>query len=149
MSPTDPELIDRLASEYVLGTLRGPARRRFERWRSSSTAIDERCRFWEEQLLPLTRRIKPITPSTHLWRGISERLNLTSAAPRRAPTRLRTFALAASVLLVAALGAVWFLQPSGPGRITQLATRATAGTSTPPAGEWLSRRHRRSESMRV
>ena len=27
-----PELIDRLASEYVLGTLRGPARQRFEAW---------------------------------------------------------------------------------------------------------------------
>src|ERR1700752_712858 len=48
LNPTDRELIDRLASEYVLGTLRGRARSRFERWRTTSAVVDERCRFWEE-----------------------------------------------------------------------------------------------------
>ena len=31
MNPDNREIVDRLASEYALGTLRGPARRRFER----------------------------------------------------------------------------------------------------------------------
>lgn len=31
MNYRNPERIDRLAAEYALGTLRGPARRRFER----------------------------------------------------------------------------------------------------------------------
>ena len=33
----------RLAGEFVLGTLRGPARRRFERWRASSEMTAGLC----------------------------------------------------------------------------------------------------------
>ena len=42
MSPADhPEIIDSLAAEYVLGTLRGPARLRFEKWRARVPLVDE------------------------------------------------------------------------------------------------------------
>jgi anti-sigma-K factor RskA len=98
LRPQNPEVIDRLASEYALGTLRGPARRRFERWRASTPLVDQRCRFWEERLVRLAKGLTPEQPPAHVWTAIQRRLNLT--APRSALRRIRSFALAASVVLV-------------------------------------------------
>src|SRR4029077_2827949 len=53
MNYGDPELIDLLAAEYVLGTLRGRARQRFERVATSNTPVRAGIAFWEERLLPL------------------------------------------------------------------------------------------------
>jgi len=117
--PADPLLIDRLAAEYVLGTLRGPARQRFERWRSTSSAVDERCAAWEERLMPMLKRLKPAPPPAHVWQQIESRLNL-AAPPRR--TAWRTLAAAASVLLVMALGTFWYWRTVGPGHVAQVAT---------------------------
>jgi anti-sigma-K factor RskA len=98
VKPDNHEIIDRLASEYVLGTLRGPARRRFERWRASTPLVDQRCRFWEERLMRLAKGLTPLQPPAHVWTAIQRRLNL--AAPGPALRKMRAFALAASVLLV-------------------------------------------------
>jgi anti-sigma-K factor RskA len=98
MRPDNPEIIDRLASEYVLGTLRGSARRRFERWRASTSLVDQRCRFWEERLMRLAKDLTPVQPPAHVWPAIQRRLKLTT--PRPALRRMRSFALAASVVLV-------------------------------------------------
>ena len=38
-----PELLQRLAGEYVLGTLRGRARTRFQRWLRADAAAIARC----------------------------------------------------------------------------------------------------------
>lgn len=125
MSPDNQELVDRLAAEYVLGTLRGPARKRFERWRATSAAVDARCRLWEERLLPLARGLKPIRPPPRVWDGISRRLRLRSAARRRVVATWQG-ALAASLLL--ATGGA-FLYYHSPGSITQQAMIAA------PSGE--------------
>lgn len=98
MKPDNHEIIDSLSSEYVLGTLRGPARRRFERWRASTALVDERCRFWEERLMRLAKGLTPVQPPAHVWPAIQRRLKLTTRRP--AWHRMRSFALAASVLLV-------------------------------------------------
>jgi anti-sigma-K factor RskA len=118
-APDDPVLIDRLAAEYVLGTLRGPARRRFERWRSTSRLVDEHCVAWEERLLPMLRELRPLPPPAHVWQQIRRRLNLS--VPARRGT-LRTLALAASVLLVVVLGTFWYWRTLGPGHLAQVAT---------------------------
>jgi anti-sigma-K factor RskA len=97
-APSSPELIERLAAEYVLGTLRGAARHRFERWRESSAAVDARCGYWEEQLLPMLGTLKPLEPSAGVWPRIRMRLALAPEQPRRRGSL--TLALAASVLLV-------------------------------------------------
>jgi anti-sigma-K factor RskA len=122
MRPDDPELIDRLAAEYVLGTLRGRARQRFERWRTSSRLVDERCLMWEERLVPLAAGITMRTPPARVWTGIRARLGL--AEPYRR-SRVRNLALAASVLLLVALGAVLYWTTFVPGQPTQIATIAT------------------------
>jgi anti-sigma-K factor RskA len=123
MSPQDhPEIIDPLAAEYVLGTLRGSARRRFEKWRSTFPQVEMRCRFWEESLLPLARDLRPVRPPAHVWQGIRARLNLASSGPgwRRGPL----LAVAASVLLVVGLSVLLYWRGIGP-RPTEIATIKT------------------------
>ncbi len=94
-------LMDRLAAEFVLGTLRGRARRRFERWRASSAMIAELCDAWEQRLTPLAERLRPIAPPPAILPRIQQRLGL---AP---PTGLRWTAAAAVVALLVALLAYW------------------------------------------
>jgi len=106
MKPDNPELVDRLAAEYVLGTLRGPARRRFERWRANSLEVDQRCRYWEERLMHLAKGLKPVQPPAYVWPAILKRLNIT---PNRAPQRwTRNLAVAASIVLVAGLAGLLY-----------------------------------------
>jgi anti-sigma-K factor RskA len=123
MSPQDhPEIIDPLAAEYVLGTLRGSARRRFEKWRSTFPQVEVRCRFWEESLLPLARDLRPVRPPARVWQGIRARLNLASSGPgwRRGPL----LAVAASVLLVVGLSVLLYWRGISP-RPIEIATIAT------------------------
>jgi anti-sigma-K factor RskA len=120
MKPDNQELIDRLASEYALGTLRGPARRRFERWRASTPGVDQRCRFWEERLIHLARGLRPVQPAAHVWSGIERRLNLPTRQP--AVRRTRAFALAASVVLMVGLAALLYWRGPAPLRATAVAT---------------------------
>lgn len=122
-APNNPPLLDRLAAEYVLGTLRGAARARLERWRASSPALEQRCVYWEERLLPLLRGTRPVQPPAQLWRGIQQRLNLPVTASRAPPWR--NFALAASVLLVLAVGALFHWRSVTPGSRMEVASIAT------------------------
>jgi anti-sigma-K factor RskA len=120
MKPDNPELVDRLAAEYVLGTLRGPARRRFERWRADTPYVDQRCRYWEEHLMHVAKGLKPVQPPAHVWSAIRKRLNLT---PHRSPRRwARSWALAASLLLVAGLAGLLYWRSLPAVRATAVAT---------------------------
>lgn len=75
-----PELADRLAAEYVLGTLRGPARRRFQALLTAHPALRSAVRRWEEQLAPLAGSVAPVAPSDTVWTGIEARLFPATAA---------------------------------------------------------------------
>ena len=119
-NPDNPEVIDRLAAEYALGTLRGPARRRFERWRQSTAFVDQRCRFWEERLMHLAKGLTPLPPPAHVWPAIQRRLNLTARQP--ALRRIRAFALAASVMLMVGLAALLYWRGLPADRATAVAT---------------------------
>jgi anti-sigma-K factor RskA len=107
MKHDDPKLIDSLAAEYVLGTLAGRARRRFERWRASEWHVERRVQAWEERLVGLALRLSPMRPSPHVWSQIEKRIGRT-AAPGTGPTtatlaggrRISTMrALAASIAI--------------------------------------------------
>jgi anti-sigma-K factor RskA len=122
MKPDNPELVDRLAAEYVLGTLRGPARRRFERWRANTPQVDQRCRYWEEHLMHLAKGLKPVQPPAYVWPAIRKRLNLTlDRSPRR---WTRNFALAASLVLVAGLAGLLYWRSLQTVRATATSTIA-------------------------
>jgi anti-sigma-K factor RskA len=124
-----PRAVDLLAAEYVLGTLRGRARRRFEKWRATTPLVQERCLFWEENLMRLAKGLKPIKPPAHVWQGIRVRLNLARSTPQRRTGR--AMAIAASVLLVAGLSALLYWRSLGPGKLSEVATITT------PAGGQL------------
>lgn len=81
MNYTDPELRDRLAAEYALGTLRGPARRRFEQLMSNDPSLGKLTQGWERRLGPLAEAIPAVKPPARLWEGVAGRLQL-APAPR-------------------------------------------------------------------
>jgi anti-sigma-K factor RskA len=120
-APTDPRLVSQLAGEYVLGTLRGAARRRLERWRASSPLVEQHCGFWEERLLGLLQELRPVQPPAHVWQNIRRRLNLTTAAPR---SRVVSWAVAASIVLAVALGALFLWRSQVPPSASEVATIA-------------------------
>jgi anti-sigma-K factor RskA len=69
-----PERIELLAAEYVLGSLKGLARRRFERWMMESVRVREEVWFWEEKLGHLGNQVDDKAPPASVWRGIEARL---------------------------------------------------------------------------
>lgn len=70
MNYRNPELLDRLASEYVLGTLRGGARRRFDRVLRDLPAALTAVGNWESRLGRLAVSVPPITPPARVWVAI-------------------------------------------------------------------------------
>jgi anti-sigma-K factor RskA len=88
MRYADPELRDRLAAEYALGTLRGPARRRFERLLSSDALLRDVAEDWELRLNLLAESAPAVAPPPRVWEGIAERIG-PAAAPVRESRRNR------------------------------------------------------------
>jgi anti-sigma-K factor RskA len=74
-----PSLADALAAQFVAGTLRGPARRRFEALLPSHPALQQAVRAWQDRLIPLTGALQPQRPSPAVWRAIEQRLWPTPA----------------------------------------------------------------------
>src|SRR6187551_1857267 len=106
MKHDNPRMIDALAAEYVLGTLSGRARRRFERWRSKEWHVERRVQAWEERLSGLALRLSPMRPSPHVWSQIEKRIGANSGSRTATPPPQRATrwqAIAASVALFAVL----------------------------------------------
>jgi anti-sigma-K factor RskA len=67
------ELLDRLAAEYVFGTMSGRVRRRFARLRAHLPAADAAASAWEARTGALARSVPPVAPSPGLWNAIDRR----------------------------------------------------------------------------
>ena len=76
----NPALRDKLAAAYVLGTLRGGARRRFETLLKQSAQLDADVQVWQQRLNPLAEFAGRQTPPPHVWDQLVRQLNLTSVA---------------------------------------------------------------------
>lgn len=72
-----------LAAEYVLGTLRGGARRRFESWIARDPGLRTTVAEWERRLLPAAELVQPAVPPARVWSGIERRLGPVAQAPAR------------------------------------------------------------------
>lgn len=80
MRYADPALVDHLASAYVLGTLAGPARRRFERLRRERADVGLAVHQWEARLGVLGQSIPAVQPSPRVWAAIEARTRTPAAA---------------------------------------------------------------------
>ena len=90
MDYSRPALADRLAAEYVLGTLRGPARRRFEALLPAHPGLRAAVALWQSALAPLARSVEPRSPPPEVWGRIEQRLFPDAVpAPVAAPLRWR------------------------------------------------------------
>ena len=74
MNYDNPALIDRLASEYVLGTLQGAARRRFDRLLLESPAARRAVWQWEARLSEIATHDDASVPHPRVWRRIESKL---------------------------------------------------------------------------
>lgn len=73
-SYSNPELRERLASEYVLGTLRGRARARFQSLLKYDAALRRIVAEWEARLSPMAAGASEMQPPARLWRRIAARI---------------------------------------------------------------------------
>lgn len=74
MNYNQPELQQRLASEYVLGTLHGLARKRFQRLLAKDAKLRDAVSFWEQELAPMASALSGPAPSAAAWQGIAARV---------------------------------------------------------------------------
>lgn len=74
-----PQLVDMLAAEYVLGTLRGGARRRFQQYADHDTVIRRAVEEWQRRISPLAELAEPHMPPAAVWEAIERRLGLSAA----------------------------------------------------------------------
>jgi anti-sigma-K factor RskA len=105
-------LMDELAAQYVIGTLRGPARRRFERLCNQDLDTLIAVQRWEDRLIDLASAVTPIWPPANVWRKIERRVRGTSKAEHSRVSYWRTRyrrAVAASVAMLVVALTMWSL----------------------------------------
>lgn len=92
-----PELIEILCAEYVLGTLKGNARRRFEQLLVQKPAWAQATQWWERHLNLLMDTIPTKQPPARVWRNINAQLFAKPASRWSGMFKLFSAALLASV----------------------------------------------------
>jgi anti-sigma-K factor RskA len=102
--------VEQLAAAYALGTLAGPARRRFESAMRVHPRLARAVAEWDARLQPMAQRLAPVAPSSALWKRIEHRL---FKAPEKTPFWKRWLspvpaaALAVGVLLGGVVLPLW------------------------------------------
>ncbi len=75
MNYLDPERLDALAAQYVLGTLSRRARNRLDRLARSDESVAAAIRSWQNRLLPLAESLPPVEPPDRVWPAILRRIH--------------------------------------------------------------------------
>jgi anti-sigma-K factor RskA len=107
-----PELRQRLAAEYALGTLRGRARERLRRWLRDDAELAREVEQWEARLSPMAQAVQPAAPPARVWREVERRID----GPARKPFSFwKTIGLMASGAVAALLVVAVLLPPQRQG----------------------------------
>ena len=81
---TNAELRDKLAAEYVIGTLRGRARSRFQSLLRYDAGLRRTVAEWEERLTPLAAAADEVAPPARVWQAVARRVGGRSTQSRLA-----------------------------------------------------------------
>ena len=114
-----PVLADALAAQYVTGTLRGGARRRFETLLPGHPLLRAAVGDWRSRLMPLTSVVTPEPPPAGTWARIEQQLWPKTALAAAAATQpwwrgLAFWRGASGLATVAAVGLGALLANPGP-----------------------------------
>jgi anti-sigma-K factor RskA len=123
MNYQHPQLLEELAAQYVLGTLRGRARRRFERYCKHNASALHAVRRWEDRLVDLLAGVVPVAPSAVVWEQLRFRVRRDRALrPKRVFATFGNwrFALAAGIAALAIAFGLW--TGIGPGSTQSVAS---------------------------
>ncbi len=77
----NPELYEALAAEYVLGTMVGPARRRFEKLIEERPYIRYAVELWEQRLGPMAEWLPETPPPARVWENVRREIGVPAEAP--------------------------------------------------------------------
>jgi anti-sigma-K factor RskA len=134
MDYSRPELADHLAADYVTGTLRGPARRRFEALMVAHPTLREAVNQWQSRLMPLTVGLTPEKPPAAVWKRIEARIGGAAPAPAAAQrsvpwwSQLIVWRSLSAALTVAAVSLTVLLASPGPAQPPVVVVLSPTGT---------------------
>jgi anti-sigma-K factor RskA len=141
----DETLRDKLAAEYVLGTMSARARRRFEIHLRGNPQLRRAVSQWESRLAPLADALPAIEPPARVWLAIKMRLQLGGKGKAGFWENLsfwRVSSFASGLLALALIVFVAVPRPETPvdaGRVVvvmnDLATRKPAMTASWEPGQ--------------
>lgn len=126
--------LDAICGEYLVGTLRGGARRRFERALANEPVVKSRLQYWERFLAVSYAEDFAIQPSPAVWRRIGRDLDLRRLSRSPWYSRIwlwRVWAAAATVGLALALALPHMALRAPPP--TEYSTVAVLAGNTPEA----------------
>ena len=103
MNYGNQNLRELLAGEYVLGLLRGAARRRFERLMLEDARLRAEVTAWEEKFAAWNRGLKPVTPRSAVWHKLQARIQ-TQAKPAAPPYKILWGSTAAAAVIMLIIG---------------------------------------------
>lgn len=112
MNYDNPELQHRLAAEYVLGTLHGAARERFQRLMAEKPGLRQTVQAWELRLNPWGSLARPEKVPAHVWSNVRARLGFPLEEKKSWRVRLWQGWAIGSTVLAVALAAVLVLRPA-------------------------------------
>ena len=83
MNYQDQELLDALAVDFILGAMKGAARKRFQRLMMANTQVRKTVWRWEQHLNPLAESLPATTPNNAVcppWPASAADLRRTGSA---------------------------------------------------------------------
>ena len=125
MNYRNSKLRQMLSAEFVLGTLHGRARSRFQRLLLNDTALRGEVRYWETRLSALHAGFEPVAPRAIIWASLEHRINQRTVVPLRAAPRSTLWrnwaALSTAASMILAFG-LWQQLEKPPRIITKTQT---------------------------